>query len=190
LTNAENWLYDEGFDETKQVYDEKLTHLRATGDTFEFRYTEQQERPRACRALKASIDEYLEVVNSTDEKYAHLDDSERDTVRQACEKAQSWLDDHQAQQERQPLAADPVFTSAMVNDHNQDLASKCRPIVTKKKPIPPKEESKDKDGDEKMKETDGENGDEEAANGGEDDAEKSKENEGKEDGKAEEMDLD
>ena len=42
MTEAENWLYGDGFDSTKQQYAKKIEELRALGDPIEARLTEEQ----------------------------------------------------------------------------------------------------------------------------------------------------
>ncbi|KAK2079079.1 hypothetical protein QBZ16_002769 [Prototheca wickerhamii] len=52
LEEAENWLYEEGEDETKSVYVEKLAELRKLGDPIERRAREAAEAPAAAAALR------------------------------------------------------------------------------------------------------------------------------------------
>jgi len=170
VEKEEAWLYDEGFDETMEKYSERLRSLRETGDRYEVRYVEQQERPRAHRSLTSAIDEFLAVVNSSDEKYEHLTDEDREKVRKACEETSQWLDQQSAGQEKLPQTSDPVLTSGMINEEVKKVQRICLPVVNKKKPPPPKpkeqkkpeegqkEESKnnEEDNDEKMPDADDE----------------------------------
>jgi len=144
LEKEESWLYDEGFDETLEEYSKHLSVLKESGDRYETRYKEQQERPQAHRELTKAVDDYLQVVNSSDEKYSHLSDEEREKVRSACKEATSWLDKQSAGQEKLPQASDPVLTSGMILAELQKLRSVSLPVVTKKKPPPPKPKAEEK----------------------------------------------
>jgi len=42
MTEAEDWLYGDGFDSTKQQYTKKIDELRALGDPIELRLNEEQ----------------------------------------------------------------------------------------------------------------------------------------------------
>jgi hypothetical protein len=54
LSSMEDWLYDEGEDETKSVYVAKLAELRAKGDPIAARAAEDETRPGAWGAQGAS----------------------------------------------------------------------------------------------------------------------------------------
>merc|ERR1712146_574101 len=52
LEDAENWLYDEGFDCTKAVYEERLKMLLEDGNKVIFRHEEVQKRSDAEETCK------------------------------------------------------------------------------------------------------------------------------------------
>ena len=47
MDGAEDWLYNDGFDSTKQMYAKKIDELRAVGNPIEYRYSETLNRPAA-----------------------------------------------------------------------------------------------------------------------------------------------
>jgi heat shock protein 4 len=47
LEDTENWLYEDGEDQTKQQYIDKLAVLKKLGQPSQERYMESEERPRA-----------------------------------------------------------------------------------------------------------------------------------------------
>ena len=49
MTEAENWLYGDGFDSTKQQYAKKIEELRLLGDPIEARLSEEQVRLYAVK---------------------------------------------------------------------------------------------------------------------------------------------
>jgi heat shock protein 4 len=143
LQTSEDWLYtDEGFDSTKSVYTTKLGDLRAVCAPIENRNNEYNERPKAVKALSVSIEQYRKTANSTEEKYDHLDQTDRDAIRSACSEAEGWMHEQQEAQGALPLCADPVLTTKLLYAKQSDLFKTCHPIATKKKPEPKKEEPK------------------------------------------------
>lgn len=58
-------------------------------------------------------------------------------MRTACQQAQEWLSTQQEKQGALPLHADPVLTSAMINDKLSAVQIDCNPVVKKPKPKPP-----------------------------------------------------
>ena len=64
LSKTEDWLYDEGEDQPKKVYVEKLVALRKTGDPIEQREKEFHERPTAFDELGKTIIHYEKILQS------------------------------------------------------------------------------------------------------------------------------
>lgn len=63
LDNTENWLYEEGEDQRRQVYVDKLAELKKKGDRICRRYTEHLARPGAVEQLGATIQKYNKFLN-------------------------------------------------------------------------------------------------------------------------------
>ncbi len=145
LSTMENWLYDEGYDVEKEVYDEKKKSLVDLKHPFAFRQQEAEDRPRAADNLREEIAANLAIVNSEDEKYSHLSDEDRDNVRSACEAAEKWLNEKLGLQADKNLYEDPIVKTKDIEQETSGLHTKCRPVVTKRKPAPPKEEKKQED---------------------------------------------
>eukprot|EP00936_MAST-01D_sp_MAST-1D-sp1_P002336 g2336.t1 len=146
LTEAEDWLYgDEGFDSTKAVYAEKLEALQNEGRPLEFRKQESVQRPQATSELMSAVEEYARLPGSEDETYAHIDETERETVRKACADAEAWLKERLAAQEGKGAHEDPAVTAEQITAKKTELRNVCRPIATKPKPLPPKKEKEEGD---------------------------------------------
>merc|ERR1711916_58906 len=162
LDTAENWLYDEGFDEPKAVYEDKLNALMETASKPQTRFTERTKLvPEASKMLITRTEQYLGVANSTADKYKHLTDKERKQVRKSCDDAVSWLHKNQENQGKAALNTDVKFTANQIKEKIADVAKVCQPIVSKAPPKPKKEkkEKKDKKEKEGKKEEPTENGD-------------------------------
>ena len=66
LSSMEDWLYDEGEDESKKVYTERLAELRKVGDPVVERQIESMNRPAAFDALGRTIVHYEKIVAAYD----------------------------------------------------------------------------------------------------------------------------
>lgn len=134
LTTIENWLYDEGYDTTKQEYTSKIDELKALGDPIEYRYNEDLHRAAYIQNLTSQIDHCKSFCSSRDEKYEHITDEERSTVRKALEAAQSWLYDTQSKQADLPKSTAPILTLSIIEAQRKTLYNTANPIMLKPKP--------------------------------------------------------
>lgn len=138
LQEVEDWLYEDGEDETKGVYIAKLEDLRKQGDPIELRHKEWTERGPAFDQLVYCINSYREAALSKDVKFDHIDIAEKQRVVNECSEAESWLRDKQQQQDVLPKHANPAYLSADIKRKAETLDRFCRPIMTKAKPTPAK----------------------------------------------------
>ncbi|KAG8439214.1 hypothetical protein GDO86_005439 [Hymenochirus boettgeri] len=145
LEDTENWLYEDGEDQSKQVYIDKLTDLKSLGQPIQIRYQESEERPKAFEELGKQIQLFLKVVNAfknKEETYDHLDAADMEKVEKSTNEAMEWLNNKMNLQMKQDLTADPVVKIKEIQTKTKELTSMCNPIVSKPKPKvePPKEE--------------------------------------------------
>ncbi|CAA7013871.1 unnamed protein product [Microthlaspi erraticum] len=134
LQEVEDWLYEDGEDETKGVYVAKLEELKKVGDPVEMRFKESQERGTVINQLGYCINSYREAAASNDAKFDHIDLAEKEKVLKECVEAEAWLREKQQQQEALPKYATPAFLSADVTSKADALDKFCRPVMTKPKP--------------------------------------------------------
>ncbi|GAB2228120.1 hypothetical protein Droror1_Dr00009950 [Drosera rotundifolia] len=138
LQEAEDWLYEDGEDETKGVYIAKLEELKKLGDPIEERHKEFTEREALVNQLVYCINSYREAAMSPDPKFDHIDLSDKKKVLNQCVEAEGWLREKQQQQEQLPKYATPALLSADIRKKTEATDRFCRPIMTKPKPAPPK----------------------------------------------------
>ncbi|MQM15388.1 hypothetical protein Taro_048331 [Colocasia esculenta] len=138
LQEVEDWLYEDGEDETKGVYIAKLEELKKQGDPVEERYKENLERRPIIDQLVYCINSYREAALSKDPKFDHIDVAEKQKVINECGEAEAWLREKKQQQDILPKYANPVLLSADVKRKAETLDRFCRPIMTKPRPAPPK----------------------------------------------------
>uniref|UniRef100_A0A803LNB5 Uncharacterized protein n=1 Tax=Chenopodium quinoa TaxID=63459 RepID=A0A803LNB5_CHEQI len=129
LQEVEDWLYEDGEDEIKSVYQ---------GDPIEERYKDHMERGNVIQQLTYCINSYRDAAVSNDSKFEHIDLVDKQKVLNACVEAEAWLREKQQQQDALPKYATPALRSADVLKKTEELDRLCRPIMTKPKPAPPK----------------------------------------------------
>ncbi|KAL3511806.1 hypothetical protein ACH5RR_024523 [Cinchona calisaya] len=137
LQETEDWLYEDGEDETKGVYIAKLEELKKQGDPIEERYKEFIERGSYIDQLIYCINSYRGAAMSNDSKFDHIDQSEKQKVLNDCVEAEAWLREKKQQQDGLPKYANPVLLTADLRRKAEALDRLCRPIMTKPKPAKP-----------------------------------------------------
>lgn len=145
LEDTENWLYEDGEDQQKQVYIDKLAELKTVGQPICDRFMEAEERPRAFEELGRQIQQYMKTVESykaKDEQFDHLDELEVTRVEKQVNDAMAWLNSKMNQQNNQNLTLDPVVKVAEIRGKAKELYTACNPVLSKPKPKveSPKEE--------------------------------------------------
>ncbi|KAJ8471026.1 hypothetical protein OPV22_025369 [Ensete ventricosum] len=138
LQEVEDWLYEDGEDETKGVYVAKLEELKKTGDPVEERYKEWTERGPAIDQLAYCINSFREAALSNDPKFDHIDLAEKQKVINECGEAEAWLRGKKQQQDALPKYANPVLLSPDLKRKAETLDRFCKPIMTKSRPPPAK----------------------------------------------------
>ncbi|CAK9161469.1 unnamed protein product [Ilex paraguariensis] len=137
LQEVEDWLYEDGEDETKGVYIAKLEELKKQGDPIEERYKEHMERGSVIDQVVYCINSYREAAMSTDPKFDHIDLAEKQKVLNECAEAEAWLREKKQLQDSLPKHAPPILLSADVRRKAEAVDRFCRPIMTKPKPAKP-----------------------------------------------------
>ncbi|XP_067386332.1 heat shock 70 kDa protein 4L [Emydura macquarii macquarii] len=137
LEDTENWLYEDGEDQPKQVYMDKLQELRKLGQPIQDRYIEHEERPKVLNDLGKKIQllmKAVEAFKNKDEKYDHLDPAEMETVEKYISEAMNWLNTKMNAQNKLSLTQDPVVKVAEILAKSKELDSFCNPVIYKPKP--------------------------------------------------------
>ncbi|XP_066169242.1 heat shock protein 105 kDa isoform X3 [Sylvia atricapilla] len=146
LAETEGWLYEEGEDEAKQVYVEKLENLKKLGTPIVMRYQEAEERPRLLQELGHRLQYYATIAGefrNKDEKYIHIDEMEMMKVERCVSEVVEWMNNAVSAQAKKSLDQDPAVHSSEIKAKLQELNNVCEPVVTQPKPKvdSPKEEN-------------------------------------------------
>ncbi|XP_076021012.1 heat shock 70 kDa protein 4b isoform X2 [Genypterus blacodes] len=137
LEDTENWLYEDGEDQSKQVYIDKLADLKKLGQPIQERFMEAEERPKAYEELGKQIQQYMKFVEAykmKEEQYDHLDEADVSKVDKLASDVMIWMNSAMNQQSKQTLTVDPSVKVKDVRAKTRELFSACNPIVTKPKP--------------------------------------------------------
>ncbi|EFO21220.2 hypothetical protein LOAG_07269 [Loa loa] len=122
LTKTEDWLYDEGEDVEKKVYDAKMSELKKLGDPVQERHREYENRKNAFdefdRAIIRARKAYDEYTKGS-EKYAHLGSSDMEKVISAVEEKKKWVDDQRNRQEIRKKTEAPIVFVYQIQDEQQ-----------------------------------------------------------------------
>ncbi|XP_039130789.1 heat shock 70 kDa protein 16-like [Dioscorea cayenensis subsp. rotundata] len=138
LQQTEEWLYDDGDDETESVYVNKLQELKKLVDPVESRYQNEEARAQASRELLRCIADHRKAAES-------CPTYERDAVISECRKAEQWLREKTQQQESLPKNVDPVLWSHEIKKIRESLDKSCGHILKHNGSPPGAENSKAKD---------------------------------------------
>jgi len=136
MTEAEDWLYGDGFDSTKQQYAKKIEDLRMLGDPIESRMVEEQARGPAVENLQKQISKCKNFLSNYEDIYAHITDDERDVLRAEVAKTDAWLQQETGKQSKLATYDTPMLTAAILSQRRADLIKFATPIMNKPKPAP------------------------------------------------------
>ncbi|QDZ20946.1 heat shock protein Hsp70 [Chloropicon primus] len=142
LDETEDWMYDEGEDEAREVYVKKTDFLRGIGDPIEERHMENEKRGPAAQGLVETCNMFTQLATSEDAKYSHITAEEKGRVLKECQTAMTWLSEKIAMQDNTPKTVSPIIMSFDIIKKKEVIQRVCEPIMSKPAPAPPKEEKK------------------------------------------------
>lgn len=137
LDALEQWLYEEGEDQHRQVYSDKLTELRTEGEPIKQRRLEFELRPGAlddfARAIQLA-NKAVDLYKAGDIKYAHLADTDVQKVAEAAKNALNWLESARQALAHTPRHQQPPHTTHQIRQERQTFENTVNPILNKPKP--------------------------------------------------------
>uniref|UniRef100_A0A1A8LH20 Heat shock 70kDa protein 4-like n=1 Tax=Nothobranchius pienaari TaxID=704102 RepID=A0A1A8LH20_9TELE len=137
LDDTENWLYEDGEDQPKQVYEEKLDVLKRFVQPIQERHRETENRPRAFEELGKKLQLYMKFVDSykkKDESFVHLNPEDVSTVEKCVTESMAWMNNKMNAQSKLAITQDPVVKVADIIAKIQELEDVCDPVINKPKP--------------------------------------------------------
>ncbi|XP_028251401.1 heat shock 70 kDa protein 4L [Parambassis ranga] len=137
LEDTENWLYEDGEDQPKQVYEEKLDALKRLGQPIQDRHREHEDRPRAFEELGKKLQLYMKFVDSykqRDERFMHLSAEEVKTAEKCVSECMTWMNSKMNMQNKLAITQDPIVKVADIIAKLQELEDVCNPVLNRPKP--------------------------------------------------------
>ncbi|XP_010458573.1 PREDICTED: heat shock 70 kDa protein 16 [Camelina sativa] len=121
LQETEDWLYEDGDDESANAYIEKLNDIKKLIDPIESRYKDGEERVQASKDL-------LKIIADNRMAAESLPPTRKNAVLDECHKAERWLQERSAEQESLPKDANPEMQSGEIRRKADALNATCKYI--------------------------------------------------------------
>lgn len=137
LDSLENWLYEEGEDQNRQVYSDKLAELKNEGEPIKLRRLEFELRPGALEDFARCIqlaNKGVDLYKAGDAKYAHLSAADVESALSATQRASAWIDNARLALSRAPLHLPPPYTTQQIRQERQDFENTINAVLNKPKP--------------------------------------------------------
>lgn len=137
LTATEDWLYEDGEDQPRQVYVEKLEQLKKFGSPVHERYRESEERPKAFEELGKRLQHYAKIVDEykyQNEAYRHISAVDMEKVEKCVRETMEWMTNAMNAQAKQQLNQNLAVYTHEIKAQHSSLDSTCHHIVTQPKP--------------------------------------------------------
>ncbi|XP_058768305.1 heat shock 70 kDa protein 16-like [Vicia villosa] len=122
LQETEDWLYEDGDDETENAYTSKLEDLKRLVDPIENRYKDDEERAQAIKDFSALVSDIHHFAGS-------LPPQEKELVINEINKAVQWLTEKKQQQDSYPKNRDPILWSSNIKSVIEHLNQSVHRIV-------------------------------------------------------------
>ncbi|XP_016098192.1 heat shock protein 105 kDa-like [Sinocyclocheilus grahami] len=122
LNCTENWLYEEGADQDKQTYINKLEEIHKLGKPVQNRYQESIWRPKMFEELSAKIQSYMTIMEEYKNgrnSYCHINAMDMDKVRVRVEDTQVWMTNIKYSQDKRTPDQEPAIHSTQIEEKLQ-----------------------------------------------------------------------
>jgi len=141
--DAEDWMYDEGYDADLVTYEEKYVELSEPAQKVFFRMIENVERPKAIEAIEEKFKKILDLLKQWETSKPQITDEERaDVAAKVDEVKKSLAEKVEAQAAADPTE-DPVLTSAEIPPMTKEIQGILSKLSKRPKPKVEKNEEED-----------------------------------------------
>ncbi|CAF1014244.1 unnamed protein product [Adineta steineri] len=138
LRTTENWLYDDGINQDKNVYIERLKNLKHLGEPIRNRYYEATNRHYHMQEFMKTLQRIDEAIqtwqNKTNDKYSHIDKNDIEKVYKILLEKQKWYDQTANRLNTLRMQDDPTILCAQIKQEKEALERECLSILNKPKP--------------------------------------------------------
>ena len=134
--DAEEWMFDEGFNADLETYQNKYKELSEPAEQTFFRASELKARPKAIDALTKKLDKVVELMKKWETTMEHITEEERKEVLDKVDEAKAWIEEKVKAQEEADPTSEPVFKSEDVPGQTKKIESIVSKLMKKPKPKP------------------------------------------------------
>lgn len=153
--DAENWMYDEGYDADLVTYEEKYVELYEPAEKVFFRVAEVEARPKVLKDIEQKLDKIIALLTKWETTMPQVTAEERAEVATMVDEVRKSIAEKVAAQDAADPTEDPVFKSADIPPLTKDIQSKLGKLSKRPKPkVEKKEEKKEEKEEEKEEEKD------------------------------------
>lgn len=139
-SEAEDWMYDEGYDADLETYTKKYEELSAPAEKVFFRMKEVTARADAIKDLNEKLDKVESLMKKWETTMPHITEEERAEVLSKVDDVRKWITEKTEAQAAADPTVDPVFTSEEVPLQTTEIQKVVSRLSRKPKPAPKKEE--------------------------------------------------
>ncbi|XP_073964045.1 heat shock protein 70Cb isoform X2 [Choristoneura fumiferana] len=137
LDALEAWLYEEGEEQNRQVYSDKLAELRTEGEPIKQRRLEFELRPGALDDYSLAIQlakKAVDAYKAGDAKYSHLAEADIQKVAESAAAALAWVEAARQAFAHAAKHLPPAHTTHQIRQERQNFENTVNPILNKPKP--------------------------------------------------------
>uniref|UniRef100_A0A3B5LLI7 Heat shock protein 4 like n=1 Tax=Xiphophorus couchianus TaxID=32473 RepID=A0A3B5LLI7_9TELE len=136
LEDTENWLYEEGEDQPKNVYEEKLGALKVSLHHRTFRF-QRTPSSKVFNYLLMNLNPVPKCLLHfpKDERFSHLSPEDVSAVEKFVNESMGWMNNKINAQSRTAITQDPVVKVAEIIAKIQELEDVCGSVANRPKPV-------------------------------------------------------
>lgn len=116
LTEGEDWLYDEGYDEKLEVYQKRIKELNSTIQPMKYRQSEHRIRDEILERTKIMVNNFTQEIDNFATHFPWIEEAKIDKLRELAKNATEWFEKTVEEQDQLQLHEDPVLTTDAIRD--------------------------------------------------------------------------
>ena len=116
LTEGEDWLYEEGYDQKLGVYKDRINELNDTIQPMRYRQSEHKIRTDVLDETHSMVNNFTQEIDSFKKHFPWIEDYKIERLREIAKNATEWFEKTSAEQENLQLHEDPVLTSGEMRE--------------------------------------------------------------------------
>jgi len=147
-SDAEEWMYDEGYNADLATMEDKYAELSTPANKVFFRVSESTARPEAIKALQTKMTKVEDLMKKWETTMPQVTEEERAEVLAKVEDVRKWISEKEEAQEKASPSEDPVFTSEEVPAQSKPIETLVARLNRKPKPKPEKKNETKPEGNE------------------------------------------